>query len=162
MTKTHLSTHLSLNHDAIEQIGKYLSHVLSDTYVLYVKTQNFHWNVVDPRFFFLHEMLDKQYHELADAVDELAERLRAIGLKAPGSLKEFLELSFIEDSPNDLDANTMLHILVEDHITLANRIRPRISEIQKLGDEGTADLFIERVRYHEKTGWMLKSHFIEG
>lgn len=156
--KTNVSSTLGISHGS-HQISQNLAQVLADTYVLYVKTQNFHWNLVDERFYFLHKMLEKQYEDLAEAVDELAERIRILGYKAPGSLRQFLELTALDESDNDLDANLMLHHLIEDHTAIANLVRPQIPESQKHGDEGTADLLIERLRYHEKTAWMLRSHF---
>lgn len=161
VTKTRAGTPLTITQEASRHIAQVLAHVLADTYILYMKTQNFHWNIVDERFFFLHEMLDKQYHELAEAIDELAERIRTLNFKAPGSLRQLLELSSLEEADNDLNANLMLRQLLEDHRALANKIRPQIPDAQKYGDEGTADLFIERLRYHEKTAWMLQSHFNE-
>ena len=154
-----MSTAIVMDRTAKHKIADFLSKVLSDTYVLYVKTQNFHWNVVDPRFFALHKMLDEQYHSLAEAIDEIAERIRALEYRAPGSMQQFLDQATLSEAENNLQANAMLQQLVEDHMTLANLIRPWIPESQKHGDEGTADLLIERLRFHEKTAWMLRSHF---
>lgn len=137
----------------------FLSQLLSNTYILYVKTQNFHWNIRDERFYSLHKMFEKQYEELAEATDDLAERIRALGHTAPGALREFLANGSLHESESTLSGDAMLQQLIEDHHTLTDQIRPKISEIQKTGDEGTADLLIERLRYHEKTLWMLRSHF---
>lgn len=148
-----------LDRAVCQKTGQYLGQLLSDTYVVYVKTQNFHWNVQDARFYSLHKMLESQYEELADAIDELAERHRMLNLHAPGSMKEFLAKSTIQESNGTLTADAMLQILIEDHSSIADHIRPQITEIQGKGDEGTADLLIQRLRYHEKTSWMLRSHF---
>lgn len=154
-----MSSTILMDQTAKHKIAQFLSKVLSDTYVLYVKTQNFHWNVVDARFYSLHKMLDKQYHELADAIDEIAERIRALESKAPGSMQQFLDQASLLEADNNLQANAMLQQLIEDHMALANTVRPWIPESQKFGDEATGDLLIDRLRYHEKTAWMLRSHF---
>lgn len=154
-----MNTATLLERNVRNKIVQHLAKALADTYVLYVKTQNFHWNVEDPRFFFLHEMFEKQYKDLAEAVDDLAERIRALESKSPASLKEFLQITSLEEASNDLDGNTMIEQLINDHTSIANMLRPWIPESQKHGDEATGDLFIERLRYHEKTAWMLRSHF---
>lgn len=150
-----------IEQNAAKQVANSLSVVLADTYILYIKTQNFHWNVVDPRFYSLHKMLEKQYEELADAVDEIAERIRMLGQKSPGSMKEFLKLTSLQEADNDEAANEMIRQLANDHQAIAKHISPLIPTMQKLGDEGSADLLIQRLRYHEKTAWMLTSHFLE-
>lgn len=142
-----------------QKIADRLAHLLADTYVLYVKTQNFHWNVIDPRFYSLHKFLEEQYEALADAIDEVAERIRALQFKAPGSLNQFLELTCLEESSNQLPADRMLHQLVRDHETISNDIRPLIKEFQDMKDEGSADLLIQRLRFHEKSAWMIRSQF---
>lgn len=152
---------LAAEQKSAQKIIQDLSQLLADTYILYLKTQNFHWNIIDPRFFSLHKMFETQYEELEETVDELAERIRALGHKAPASMKQFLELTSLEEADNDLDANKMLHQLIHDHTAISSTLKPKIPETQKLGDEGTADIYIERVRYHDKTAWMLRSHFIK-
>lgn len=136
-----------------------MNQILADTYILYVKTQNFHWNVVDERFYFLHKMFEEQYEALEEATDTIAERIRALNGKALGSLQQFLENSSLSEAENNLTANAMLKALIEDHTLMANRLRPLIPEFQEDKDEGSADLLIEQLRFHEKTAWMLKSHF---
>lgn len=145
--------------NACQQVCHLLAQFLSDTYVLYVKTQNFHWNMVDARFYFLHKMLEEQYEELAEAVDEIAERIRALGCKSPASMRQFLELTMLEEAGTDLNANQMILQLAEDHQVIARSLHAKIDEANKYHDDGTADLFIERLRVHEKTAWMLRSHF---
>jgi len=142
-----------------QKIAERLAHLQADTYVLYVKTQNFHWNVTDPRFYSLHKFFEKQYEELAEAVDLLAERIRALQFKAPGSMAQFLELTCLEESSNQLSADRMLHQLELDHDAISADIRPLIKEFQDMKDEGTADLLIERLRFHEKSAWMIRSQF---
>jgi starvation-inducible DNA-binding protein len=143
-----------------QQIAQNLSLILADTYILYTKTQNFHWNVTDPRFYSLHLLLEKQYEELAQALDDIAERIRMLGERAPGSLKQFIDMSSLKESTADIGADEMLEILLNDHETLSRFIRERISLAGKLGDEGTADLLIQRLRAHEKSAWMLRSHLV--
>jgi|EndMetStandDraft_5_1072996.scaffolds.fasta_scaffold607016_1 starvation-inducible DNA-binding protein len=144
-----------------QKIINFLAQTLADTYLLYVKTQNFHWNVIDERFFSLHKMFEEQYEALAAATDDLAERIRALNGKAPGSMRQFLELTSLDEDDNDLPADVMLQHLIEDHTAIAGRLRPLIPESQKYGDEGTGDLLIQRLRFHEKTAWMLRSHFVQ-
>lgn len=143
------------------QISQQLCHILADTYILYVKTQNFHWNLIDPRFYSLHLFFEKQYEELAEAVDDFAERIRTMGSLAPGSMQEFLKLGALEESPAHLSGDEMIQVLLRDHTIVAKHLREHIKPIQDLGDEGTADLLIEKLRFHEKTAWMLQSH-LEG
>lgn len=154
-----MSTTLILDQSTCQQISQGLAKILADTYVLYVKTQNFHWNVIDPRFHSLHEMLDEQYHELAEAIDELAERIRMLKMKSPGSMQQFLELTSLNEADGGMKADLMLQSLTNDHEAVANELRPKIQEASEAGDEGTADLLIQRLRAHEKAAWMLRSHF---
>lgn len=156
-----MKTHSSIDQTACEQIAQSLSQVLANTYILYVKTQNFHWNVIDPRFHSLHEMFEQQYKELSEEIDELAERIRMVKNKAPGSLRQFLEMGTLEESDGNLSANEMIYHLLHDREVISNQIRPKIEEAQKLGDEGTADLFIQQLRAHEKAAWMLRSHLTD-
>lgn len=141
-----------------QQLAQHLSFLLADTYVLYAKTQNFHWNVQDPRFYSLHLLLEKQYQELAEAIDEIAERIRMLGMPAPGRLKKYLGMTSLKEAEGDISGDDMLQELLDDHETLCRFIRERIALVSKLGDEGTADLLIQRLRSHEKTAWMLRSH----
>lgn len=147
-----------LERSSIQQVVQELSTLQADTYVLYVKTQNFHWNVVDPRFHSLHEFFEEQYEELAEAVDVIAERIRALDEKAPGSMREYLELTRLEESKNTLSAGEMLKALLHDHESLIQALRIAIDQTAKLGDQGSSDLCINRIRAHEKTAWMIRSH----
>jgi len=142
-------------HSEIVQI---LSQQLADTYLLYTKTQNFHWNIVDPRFYQLHKIFEEQYEELAKAIDIIAERIRMLGGRAPGTMHEFLNLGSIEESTDILTGNQMIKQLAEDHTFLADSMRLGIVASSKLGDEGTTDMMINRLRSHEKNMWMLQSH----
>jgi starvation-inducible DNA-binding protein len=156
-----MTLHSSLDQSVRQQIAQFLSLILADTYVLYVKTQNFHWNVIDPRFYSLHQFLEKQYEELADALDELAERVRMLGERSPGSLKQFLEMTSLKESDGDLNGDDMLQQLLTDHEIICGQLRERIDQSSELGDEGTADLLIQRLRAHEKSAWMLRSHLLK-
>jgi starvation-inducible DNA-binding protein len=149
---------IGLEQTVRQQISQRLGLILADTYVLYIKTQNFHWNIVDPRFYSLHQFLEKQYEELAEAVDELAERIRMLGEKSPATLKQFLEMTSLKESDSSLNSDQMLKQLLQDHETLIQHIRKQIADSSDLGDEGTADLLIQRLRFHEKTAWMLRAH----
>ena len=141
-----------------QETAQALGKVLADTYVLYVKTQNFHWNLVDPRFESLHKFFEGQYEELAEAVDEIAERIRMLNSKTPATMKKFLRNTRLEECEDeDLDGDAMISQLLQDHEFVANSLRPVIQQAQKRGDEGTADLLIQRLRAHEKTAWMLRS-----
>ena len=151
---------ITLNESARKQLAQNLSLILADTYVLYAKTQNYHWNIQDPRFYSLHLLLEKQYEELAEAIDEIAERIRMLGERSPGSLKQFINKSSLKETEEDLSGDEMLQDLLKDHETMCRYIRERIALASKLGDEGTADLLIQRLRAHEKTAWMLRSHFL--
>lgn len=134
-----------------------LARVLADSYTLYLKTHNFHWNVVGPMFNTLHLMFEDQYNELALAVDQIAERIRALGEPAPGSYLEFSELSSIEESRDKPDATEMIRQLVEGHETVARTARTVYPLVEAASDEPTADLITQRLQIHEKTAWMLRS-----
>ena len=147
-----------LERDVCIEVGDTLSRVLANTYLLYLKTQNFHWNLVDPRFFSLHLLFEKQYEELAEAVDTIAERIRMVGGRAPGTMKQFLDLASLEEAEGEFSGDEMLSQLAEDHTELANRCRASIEDVSQLGDEGSTDLLIDLLRAHEKNAWMLRSH----
>lgn len=155
-----MRTSMPLESDVCTEVTQMLAQVLSNTYVLYVKTQNFHWNVVDPRFYSLHLLFEKQYEELADALDDLAERIRMIGGKAPGSMQEFQQLATLEEGSSNTSGDEMIQQLMEDHTVMADAIRASIASANDLGDDGTADLLVQRLRSHEKSSWMLRSHQI--
>lgn len=135
-----------------------LEKLLADTYVLYLKTQNFHWNVEDPRFAMLHKLWEEQYESLADAIDEVAERLRKIGSKAPGSMTAFLDLTRLSEEGHSKSGDAMLATLCKDHEVLIKELRNDLEALKKGSDEGTIDFLIGRLRAHEKMAWMLRSH----
>ena len=135
-----------------------LSHLLADTYTLYLTTHNFHWNVTGPMFNTLHQMFMAQYTELWAAVDPIAERIRALGHAAPGSYGQFGALASIADAPaKPPKAMQMVQILVDGHEAVARTARALFPTVDKAGDEPTADLLTQRLNVHEKTAWMLRS-----
>lgn len=142
-------------------IAQGLSRLLADTYTLYLKTHNFHWNVTGPMFETLHLMFEKQYNELALAVDAIAERIRALGLPAPGSYVQFGKLTSIKEADGVPDAKLMIQQLLEGQETVVRTAREIFPEVDRVSDEPTADLLTQRMQVHEKAAWMLRS-LLEG
>jgi len=139
-------------------ISNGLSHLLADTYTLYLTTHNFHWNVTGPMFNTLHVMFMGQYTELWNAVDPIAERIRSLGHAAPGSYAQFGALASIKDAPAvPPKAMDMVRILVTGHEAVARTARGMFPLADKAGDEPTADLLTQRLTVHEQTAWMLRS-----
>jgi starvation-inducible DNA-binding protein len=139
-------------------IAQGLSRLLADTYTLYLATHNFHWNVTGPQFNSLHAMFMTQYTELWNAVDPIAERIRALGHPAPGSYAQFAELSSLPDVPKEPPkADEMVRILVKGHEAVARTAREVFPAAEKANDQPTADLLTQRLDIHEKTAWMLRS-----
>ncbi len=134
-----------------------LAHLLADTYVLYLKTQNFHWNVTGPHFAEYHKLFEAQYEQLADATDLIAERLRALNIIAPASFSQFLMLTSIKEADGNIKAEAMIGELLHDHELMGRQIDKMIEWAQKEKDEVTMDLFIQRKTEHDKTAWMLRS-----
>ncbi len=139
------------------QIAEGLSRLLADTYTLYLKTHNFHWNVTGPMFNSLHLMFETQYTELAVAGDEIAERIRALGVAAPGSYAKFSELTVLEEETGTPSAEDMIQQLVKDQEAVVRTARSVIPLAEKANDEPSADLLTQRMQVHEKTAWMLRS-----
>jgi starvation-inducible DNA-binding protein len=140
-----------------EKIASGLSRLLADSYTLYLKTHNFHWNVKGPMFNTLHLMFETQYNELALAVDLIAERIRALDVQAPGSYREFAKLTQIKESEGSPDANEMIRQLVEGQETVVRTARSVFPDADAANDEPTADLLTQRMQVHEKNAWMLRS-----
>jgi len=141
-------------------IAKGLSRLLADTYTLYLKTHNYHWNVTGPMFQPLHTVFEKEYNDLALAVDQIAERIRTLGMPAPGSYSEYAKLATIKEETGNPTSNEMLQTLVEDNETVVRTARSIIEEIEKAKDESSLELITGRMTVHEKTAWMLRS-FLE-
>ena len=139
------------------RIAEGLSRLLADTYTLYLKTHNFHWNVTGPMFQTLHLMFETQYNELALAVDLVAERIRALGSPAPGSYSAYAKLSSIEETEGVPEAREMIRLLVRGQEAVARTARKIFPLVDKANDEPTADLLTQRMQVHEKNAWMLRS-----
>ena len=139
------------------EIADGLSRLLADTYTLYLKTHNYHWNVTGPLFNTLHLMFEQQYNELALAVDEIAERIRALGVAAPGSYKAYAGLTSIDEDDDVPPAETMVANLVKAHETVTRTARSVFPVAESASDEPTADLLTQRMQVSEKTAWMLRS-----
>ena len=134
-----------------------LSRLLADTYTLYLKTHNFHWNVTGPMFQTLHLMFETQYNELALAVDLVAERIRALGYPAPGTYSQYAKLSSIKETSGVPKATDMIELLVEGQEAVVRTARSIFPLVEKVNDEPTGDLLTQRMQVHEKTAWMLRS-----
>ena len=142
---------------ARSQIVQDLGALLADTFTLYLKTHNFHWNVTGPMFQTLHLMFETQYNELWTATDLIAERIRSLGHFAPGSYTEFGKLSSIKETVGVPKAREMIRQLVSGHEAVARTARSLFPAVEKASDEATADLLTQRIQLHEKTAWMLRS-----
>jgi starvation-inducible DNA-binding protein len=140
-----------------EEIAQGLSRLLADTYTLYLKTHNFHWNVTGPMFQTLHLMFETQYTELALAVDLIAERIRSLGFPAPGTYKQYAALSSIKEEEGIPKAQEMIKLLVEGQEAVVRTARSLFPIVEAARDEATADLLTQRIQLHEKTAWMLRS-----
>lgn len=140
-----------------ESIVQGLSRLLADSYTLYLKTHNFHWNVTGPMFQTLHTMFMQQYTELAVAVDDIAERIRSLGFPAPGTYSDYIKLASIEETLGVPTADEMIRLLVAGNEAVVRTARAAFPAAERAGDESTADLLTERMRLHEKTAWMLRS-----
>ena len=140
-----------------KQIADGLAHLLADTYTLYLKTHNFHWNVTGPMFNALHQMFMVQYNELWLSLDEIAERIRALDQFAPGSGSQYAKLSAIKEETGVPDWKAMVEQLVGGHETCARTAREAFKRADEANDQPTADLATTRMQAHEKTAWMLRS-----
>jgi len=140
-----------------QKVGEALSNVLADTFTLYLKTHNFHWNVVGPMFHTLHMMFEEQYNELWLAGDAIAERIRAVGCTAPGSYREFSKLTYLREPEAPPSATEMIGELLRDHETCARTARWALSIARTAVDAPTEDLLTQRLIAHEKAAWMLRS-----
>lgn len=146
-----------MNEAKRDEVVGALSQLLADSYTLYLKTHNYHWNVTGPMFQTLHTMFEEEYTELAMAVDEIAERIRALGVYAPGSYKAFAALSSVEEEESVPSAEDMIRNLVVAHETVVRTAREVFPLAEDASDEPTADLLTQRMQVSEKTAWMLRS-----
>lgn len=136
---------------------KKLKVVLADSYTLYLKTQNYHWNVEGPQFRSLHLLFEEQYTDLFNANDEIAERIRMLGEKAPGTFTEFLKLTTMHEADSSKNATEMMKCLVDSQVAIIKTIYAALKEAQKIGDEATTGLLTDRVQAHEKNKWFLET-----
>ena len=148
---------IGIDDAARKEISGHLERFLADTYTLYLKSQNYHWNVTGPMFRALHLMFEEHYIELRDAVDEIAERIRALGYPSPGSFEEFARLTQIPEGKGTEEAMEMVRNLAEGHETAARSARAVVAVAEPAGDVATADLATVRIETHEKTAWMLRA-----
>ncbi len=148
---------IGINEQDRKQIAEGLSRLLADTYTLYLKTHNFHWNVTGPMFQTLHLMFEQEYNELALAVDLIAERIRALGIPAPGSYAAFSKLTSIREEEGVPSAERMIQQLLDGQETVIRTARSLFPLVEEVNDQPTADLLTQRMQVHEKTAWMLRS-----
>ncbi len=152
-----MSINIGIKETDRKEIADHLSKLLADSYTLYLKTHNFHWNVKGPMFQTLHLMFEAQYTELAIAVDLIAERIRALDFPAPGTYKDYARLSSIQETDGVPAAKDMIKLLVEAQESVIRTARSAYPVVEKGGDEASADLLTQRIQLHEKTAWMLRS-----
>jgi len=148
---------IGISEDTRRQIGEGLARLLADSYTLYLKTHNFHWNVTGPMFNTLHLMFETQYTELALAVDLIAERIRALDFPAPGSYKQFAALTSIKEETGVPKAEEMIAQLAKDQEAVVRTARSIFPLVDAAHDEPTADLLTQRMQLHEKNAWMLRA-----
>lgn len=149
---------IGIDENARNSVAEALNATLADTYALYMKTHAYHWNVTGPQFRTLHLMFEEQYREMWAALDEIAERVRALGVFAPTSGKQFAELTAIENADTKPPkAEEMVTRLLKDHETLIKRARTGLETAEEAGDAASADLLTVRIESHEKTAWMLRA-----
>jgi starvation-inducible DNA-binding protein len=152
-----MDINIGINDKDRAAIAEGLSRLLADSYTLYLKTHNFHWNVTGPMFNTLHLMFETQYNELALAVDLIAERIRALGYPAPGTYAEFARLSSIKDAQGVPKAEEMIRELVAGQEAVVRTARAVFASVEGANDEPSADLLTQRMQVHEKNAWMLRS-----
>ena len=148
---------IGINEQDRHNVANHLKHLLADSYTLYLQTHNFHWNVTGSQFRELHLMFEEHYNELALAVDDIAERIRTLGVVAPGTYKAFAELSSIKEVEHIPEAKQMLQILNQSHEAVVRTCRAALKVAQSADDESSAALVSDRMRIHEKTAWMLRA-----
>lgn len=140
-----------------KNVSDSLKKALADSYILQLKTQSYHWNVTGPNFKSLHLMFEEQYNDLFAAVDIIAERIRALGEKAPGTYEKYIQLTSLKEGDENLDANSMVKELADDQDSIVKTLANSLKEAQNVGDEVTAGIVTDRIEIHQKNAWMLKS-----
>jgi starvation-inducible DNA-binding protein len=152
-----MQVNIGINKEDRAAIASGLSSLLADSYSLYLKTHNYHWNVTGPQFNTLHQMFEDQYTELATAVDEIAERIRALGVNAPGSYSAFTAMTRVDEATGDESAEEMIRQLAVGQEAIVRTARDIFPAADAANDEPTADLLTQRMQVHEKNAWMLRS-----
>ena len=160
LKKASLAQKIGLDEKKVDEITNISAHILADVQALYIKTRGFHWNLEDPRFYFLHELFNEHYEALEEESDLIAERIRQIGRRAPGSFAEFKQLMSLKETSERLSGDEMIETLVGDYEYLIRNLRQAIDHITNLEDFGTADMFTQIIREFEKRAWMLRSHIV--
>lgn len=155
--KERIPVAIGIDREDRARLADLLGTALANTYVLYAKVQGFHWNVRGPLFYAIHKMTEEQYEDLGAAIDELAERIRAIGFLAPPTLAKFLAMAEVKEIDSDLEAAQMLEALIKDHQTVARSLRHAVEEADRVDDVFTADMLTARIGKHEEFAWMLRS-----
>lgn len=159
MAKNNKTTSIGLTAESRKEIEQKLSIILADQHVLYIKTRNFHWNLIGGRFHSLHEHFEQMYTELALVIDETAERIRMIGGVSPGSMKAFLEMASLSESKGELvRGDAAIAELLSDHESVIKHLRKESPGIGELGDLGTEDFLVGLLQKHEMVAWMLRSY----
>jgi starvation-inducible DNA-binding protein len=154
-----MKVNIGLSDRQREAVAEVLNMVLADEFLLYVKSRRFHWNVEGPNFSELHKLFETQYEHISEVVDEVAERARALGGVAAGSLEEYLRLSRLkEEAGRTYDAKAMIGVLLSDHENLVRLLREDLKACSQHGDEGTTDFLTGLMQVHEKMAWMLRAH----
>ncbi|WP_246068243.1 Dps family protein [Fodinibius sediminis] len=153
-----MKINIGINEESRKAIADELSKVLADSYMLYLKTHNYHWNVTGELFHSLHEQFEEQYTELAEAIDEIAERIRSLGYRAPGTFEEFNELTSIKEDTEEPEALEMVRRLALGNEQVLRTARQALKPANEAEDEATIDLLTRRLDVHSKTAWMLRSH----
>ena len=153
--------HIGIGADKRKKVADGLSVLLAESYVLYLKTQGYHWNVTGPFFSSFHMLFEQQYTELAAAIDEIAERIRAIGHFAPASFSEFADLSGIKEDTSVPKAIDMIAVLAKDNEHIIETCRKLMPISEEADDEASSDIITQRLHIHSKTAWMLRSHLAE-
>jgi starvation-inducible DNA-binding protein len=157
LTQQAVPINIGISETDRKQIVDGLEKLLADSYMLYLKTLYFHWNVTGPMFQPLHDVFESQYQELLIAVDDIAERIRSLGYPAPGTFQQFNRLTSITEDTSVPDTDTMIKLLVEGHETVIRTAREVSAVTNRSGDVATLDLITKRIEVHEKTAWMLRS-----
>lgn len=158
MKGENMDVNIGISKDKRTAIAEGLSRVLADSYMVYLKTHNYHWNVTGEHFRSLHTQFEEQYTELAIAIDDIAERIRSLGHRAPGSFREYQELTSIKEDTDQPKALEMVRRLAVDNETILRTARETLPVCQEADDEATIDLLTQRLQVHSKTAWMLRSH----